>query len=337
MDAHSRTLRTCLSLLLTLAAATSLQAAAYQTQNFTVQAPTARLAREIGDQAEVYRRDLAIEWLGTEMPPWSRKCPIRAQVAPTLGAGGATSFMFNQGEVYGWEMDIQGSRQRVLDSVLPHEVTHTIFASHFRQPLPRWADEGACTTVEHHSEIGKQERMLIRFLKTGKGIPFSRMFAMKEYPRDVMPLYSQGHSLTTFLIEQRGKKVFLDFLAMGMADENWPAAIRKHYGQSSLHQLQNDWLAWVKQGRPRLSPEAIASASAAAPADAVASNAQPMRQPVRPASGVTPIPGSRATASVYAAFGDSAASTPDTASTRGSIYDASRGTGTILRKPAIVR
>ena len=44
------------------------------------------------------------------------------------GAGGATSFVFDRGEVFGWKMNIQGSRERILDSVLPHEVTHTIFA-----------------------------------------------------------------------------------------------------------------------------------------------------------------------------------------------------------------
>ena len=148
-------------------------AAGYKTTNFVVSAPTPQLAKEIGDTAEVCRRQLAIEWLGEEMPPWSKPCPINAQVAPNLGAGGATSFVFDRGEVFGWQMNIQGSRERMLDSVLPHEVTHTIFASHFRQPLPRWADEGACTTVEHRSEIAKQERMLIEFLKTGRGIPFS--------------------------------------------------------------------------------------------------------------------------------------------------------------------
>ena len=105
--------------------------------------------------------------------------------------------MFDRGEVFDWKMNIQGSRERILDSVLPHEVTHTIFASYFRRPLPRWADEGACTTVEHRSEIAKQERNLIEFLKTGRGIPFSQMFAMKEYPSDVMPLYAQGHSLAS--------------------------------------------------------------------------------------------------------------------------------------------
>lgn len=130
----------------------SVEAASYRTPNFVIEAPTPELARRIGDAAEQYRHDLAIEWTGRPLPRWASPCPITAEVADSLGAGGATSFVFDRGEVFGWQMTIQGSEQRILDSVLPHEVTHTIFASHFRQPLPRWADEGACTTVEHPSE-----------------------------------------------------------------------------------------------------------------------------------------------------------------------------------------
>ena len=65
-------------------------------------------------------------------------------------------------------MNIQGSRERVLDSVVPHEVTHTIFASYFRCPLPRWADEGACTTMEDQSEIAKQEQMQFEPVTRGR-------------------------------------------------------------------------------------------------------------------------------------------------------------------------
>jgi hypothetical protein len=231
----------------------------YRTTNFVVSAPTPQLAKEIGDAAEVWRKKLAIEWIGREMPPWSQSCPITARVAPRLGAGGATTFIFDRGDVFGWEMNIQGSRERVLDSVLPHEITHTIFACYFRQPLPRWADEGACTTVEHPSEIATQERLLIDFLHNGKGIPFNKMFAMKEYPPDVLPLYAQGHSLTRYLLMKRGKPAFLDFLADGMRDENWPRAVQQHYGHENLYELQNDWLGWVKQGRPELSPGAPAT------------------------------------------------------------------------------
>ena len=152
-------------------------AASHRTPNFIVTARTKALAVEIGEAAERYRSQLAIEWLGHELPTWSQPCPVEAKVDRRLGAGGATSFMFEtserhfgrpvtsgdglfqarpQGRPFGWEMSLQGSRERVPDSVLPHEVTHTIFATHFGGPLPRWADEGACTTVEHDSERKKQ-------------------------------------------------------------------------------------------------------------------------------------------------------------------------------------
>jgi hypothetical protein len=315
------------ALVLTALLLPQVHAAGYRTKNFTVDAPTPQLAKEIGDMAEHWRSELAVEWLGRELPNWSRPCPIKAKVAPQLGAGGATSFVFDQGEVFGWRMNIQGSRERILDSVLPHEVTHTIFASHFRQPLPRWADEGACTTVEHHSEISKQENMLIDFLRTRRGIPFSQMFAMREYPDDVLPLYAQGHSLSKFLISQHGKRKFLAFLGDGLMDENWPRAIDEHYGYRDLLALQNSWLDWVRQGRPELRP--------AGEGVLVASREEPLRPPSPPiVRGQDPGPDS-----VYSSANNSEI-TPTPAESQDwpvedaptkSVYDASRPTETVLR------
>ncbi len=253
MSMDARLLRAVVTTALSLVAA-STQAGGFRTTNFVVSAPTPSMAEQIGRAAERYRRDLAIEWLGKEMPTWAQPCPITAQVAPNLGAGGATSFLFDHGEVFGWRMTIQGSLERILDSVLPHEVTHTIFATHFRRPLPRWADEGACTTVEHQSERNKQQLMLVDFLRTGRGIPFSRMFAMRDYPSDVMPLYSQGYSLARFLIAQGGKQKFLAFVGDGLRDDQWPRAVERHYGFKDLGHLQSSWLEWVRQGSPAVNP-----------------------------------------------------------------------------------
>ncbi len=252
--------------------------AGYRTSNFVVDAPTTELAEKIGRAAEKYRHDLAVEWLGAAMPNWSQPCPIHAQVEPHLGAGGATSFMFDRGEVFGWRMEIQGSEERVLDSVLPHEVTHTVFASHFRRPLPRWADEGACTTVEHVSEKSKQDKMLITFLRTGRGIAFSQMFAMTDYPQDILPLYSQGYSLARYLIDQKGKHEFLTFLKEGMESDHWSETIDKYYGYKNLGVLQDSWLDWVKHGSPTLKPAAdraiVAAGAKSAPASDVVVRAQ---------------------------------------------------------------
>lgn len=223
-------------------------AADVRTQNFMVTAPTAQLANEIAQAAEQFRHDLAVEWLGRPLPDWRSPCPIVAHVNPTLGAGGRTSFVFNRGMPGSWDMEIQGNRERVLDSVLPHEVTHTIFATHFGRPLPRWADEGACTTVEHRTERHKQEEWLKVFLKTERGIPFNRMFAMTEYPGDILPLYSQGYSVARYLIAQGGKPKFVDFVGDGMDSGNWSQAVQRHYGYDSLGDLQLSWVDWVVAG-----------------------------------------------------------------------------------------
>ncbi|HIQ22300.1 MAG TPA: hypothetical protein EYH34_13835 [Planctomycetes bacterium] len=243
--------------------------ARYRTANFIIEARDPQLARQLGEAAERYRRQLAIAWLGKAMPDWSHPCPITVRVGPHLGAGGATTFIFDRGEVFGWRMNIQGPVERLFDSVLPHEITHMVFASHFRQPLPRWADEGAATTVEHISERMKHRRMLIHFLKSNRGIPFSRMFRMKEYPRDLMPLYAQGYSVAEYLIQRGGRRRYVAFLGDGLKTGNWSTALQQHYGFASLGALQNTWLAWVKQGCPPQSPPPC-SPSGTAPAEAVA-------------------------------------------------------------------
>lgn len=232
------------------AAAVASLGAGHRTANFIVNAPTQDVARQVGDLAEKYRSELAVAWLGEGLPNWREPCPITVEVGPHLGAGGATSFVFDRGQVFGWQMTIQGPLDRLLDSVLPHEVTHTIFASHFRQPLPRWADEGACSTVEHRSERIKQQKMLVRFLQTGRGIAFDNMFRMKEYPRDILPLYAQGHSLATFLVAQGGKRKFVEFVGDGLQSRDWRGALADHYRFADLGVLQNIWLDWVKKGSP---------------------------------------------------------------------------------------
>ena len=243
----------CLLLLIAILPA---MGASARTRNFVVTAPTQALANEIAQAAETFRRDLALEWLETELPAWRQPCPLVAKVNPQLGAGGRTSFMFEQRVPFGWDMEVQGSRERNLDSVLPHEVTHTVFATHFGRPLPRWADEGACTTVEHHQERRKQEMWLIRFLKSERGIPFNHMFAMTEYPGDIMPLYSQGYSVARYLIAQGGKPKFVKFVGRGMDTGNWVSSVKEFYGFKSLGELQVTWVEWVKQGSPRTIPVA---------------------------------------------------------------------------------
>ena len=238
-----------------------------QSTNFHVYAPDGRLAQKVVQEAERYRSELAILWLGHELDAWSERCPIKVELG--MHAGGETSFAFvtdgrSYGKPIGWKMKISGPPDRLLDAVLPHEITHTIFATHFGRPLPRWADEGACTTVEHQSERNKNHHMLINFLTASpsRGIPFNRMFTMTQYPHDILPLYAQGHSVAKFVIMQKGRRTFLDYLQAGMDRQRgshdvraWDDVTQEFYGFRDLSDLQLAWIAWVKAGSVEQTPD----------------------------------------------------------------------------------
>ena len=261
----------------------------FRTTNFVVTAPTPQLARQLAESAEVYRRELAVSWLGRELPRWSGVCPVTVHVGPQHGAGGQTSFAFVNGQPKDFRMIIQGPRERLFDSVLPHEITHTIFATHFGRPVPRWADEGAATSVENVAETSKQDRWLLECLTTGRGIAFNRMFTMREYPDDVLPLYAQGYSVAKYLIARGGRQKFVQYLGDAMSAGDWNGATSRHYGHRDLSQLQVTWLDWVRRGSPAVDPVAAARVAdnrpaATAPAATGVAAAPPDPEPIAGAS-----------------------------------------------------
>lgn len=221
------------------------QAYGVRTANFLVDAPSPQLAKQIADAAEKYRRDLAVYWTGRELPTWPQPCPVSV-VAGNHPAQGVT--VYNQKPVGDFRMEVIGTPERILDSVLPHEITHTVLATHFGRPLPRWADEGICTTVEHPDEKNKHEIKLREFLNTHRGIPMNKMFLLTEYPQDILPMYAQGYSVCRFLIEQKDARAFVAFLGDYMQNPSWTKNIHKHYGYDSLVDLQENWVAWVAAG-----------------------------------------------------------------------------------------
>ncbi|MFH5805070.1 hypothetical protein ACG2DA_13555, partial [Alienimonas sp. DA493] len=255
--------------------------ARHRTKNFICYAKDSRLAREVCMEAERQREVLAIKWLGKTIPDWPQPCPITVTACwPGKGAGGATTFGFHtvrrngreEPAVGGFRMQVEGSRERLLDSVIPHEVNHTIFASHFRKPLPRWADEGAATLTEFKSERMRQRLTLVRQWKTHR-YRVSHLITQTEYPGDprnpspgdadkVMQVYAQGYSLADFLVQKGGKAAFLKALddasrripggGRGGIDweyplDRWNAALEKHFGLT-VQDLEREWHGWVMAG-----------------------------------------------------------------------------------------
>jgi hypothetical protein len=234
------------SLALVLAGALASLGASYPTPNFIVEAPTPAFAEQVGKWAEHYRRQKAKEWLGREMPTWGQPCPLKVTVTMN-GSGGATSFAFDgRGAINSIDMHIEGSADRLIASVLPHEVTHTVFAYYFRTPVPRWADEGGSVLSEDEQERSRHDQIVRQVLRTpGRAIPLRRLFSLRDYPRDVMVLYAEGYSVTNFLVSQSSRPIFLAFVAQGMQGD-WDAAVRTHYHYQNVEDLERAWVQHVR-------------------------------------------------------------------------------------------
>jgi hypothetical protein len=233
-----------LAILVASSHASAAAGASYRTPNFVVEAPTPEAARAVADRAESFRKSIAIQWLGREIPPWKRPCPVKVKL--TGGeAGGVTSFGFARGGVSDQTMSVEGRLDRILASALPHEVTHTIFAAYFGGPMPRWADEGASLLSEDLRERRRHDQISLDLLARRGDMPLASLFRVEDYPGDLMGFYGQGYSISRFLVEMGGRPRFLQFVRDGLRG-GWDAAAKGHYGLADVREMERAWRSWHK-------------------------------------------------------------------------------------------
>ena len=252
--------------------ATAEPSATVGTPNFVVSAPSADVAKTVALAAEKHRRDVGNRWFGAVPPDLTEKVAVRVSITAG-GSGGATTFTFGEADgkrppgVKSASMEIKGPLDAVLKSVLPHEVTHVVMATHFGRPLPRWADEGIAVLSESDADQFNHEVRARELLNAGRAIRLSTLFRMTEYPRDSVVTFAQGHSVCRFLLDRgatatllaqplptgaairvgRGERepALVAFLALGMGEnsaESWALAAREVYGFDSLDALEAAWI-----------------------------------------------------------------------------------------------
>jgi hypothetical protein len=242
----------CAGVALIYMSGTPLLAATVRTANFDVSAPSADTAGLIARHAEALRSDLSREWLGEKLPDWPERCQVRVDPQHERLVGD-TTYKFVRGKATRWQMDLRGPLERIMETLLPHEVLHTILASHFRGTVPRWADEGAALSVEAESDRRRLWALAGRQIVNGPRQPLHVLFDTEQYPseRDALRgFYVHGALVTEFLLFA-GKSRFLDFVSTGVR-EGWDRSAAHHYGFDDLAGLEAAWDVWLRSDRPAI-------------------------------------------------------------------------------------
>lgn len=219
----------------------------FRSRNFVVTGTTVRTAIRLAERAEKCRTELAKQWLGKELPDWPTPCRLEVCLNQSR-LSGLSTFDFNA-PAAAWapvRVCLAGDLDGIMANCLPHEITHTILADHFRRPVPRWADEGTSILDESEQVRQRFDRMTREFGVRWQLYRLDHLFAMRDYPPRVDVLYAQGFSVARFLVNRKDRPTFLAFLRGGM-DGDWAAAAKRDYGFDSIEQMQETWLDTLRE------------------------------------------------------------------------------------------
>ena len=241
----------------------------FMTANFRIFHNDEPLARKAALKAENARRSAAKRWSGTEpASPWTPKCDLylypTAEVFANLTqqsreSPGFSTVKLEGGRVTARVVKLRADNAKMLDAVLPHEVTHIVLADLFpAQQIPRWADEGMAVLSEPESE----QTLRIRDLATPirNDVVFQLEVLMTaDYPggNHWALYYAQSVSLTRYLVGIGTPRQFVEFVRASQA-RGIDVALKENYGIEGVAQLES---RWKNHTRNALQP---ATASAAA-------------------------------------------------------------------------
>jgi hypothetical protein len=209
-------------------------------------------AERVAQTAETTRTTMYRKWFAAESVEWTPICELilhpnaegytQMTGVPSNSPGHSRIESDPSGRVIARRMDLRLDIANVTETVLPHEATHVVLAGMFGvSHVPRWADEGIAVLSEPNEKIDQHRRNLLKNHKDGHLFGLKELMELKDYPhpRRIAAFYAQSVVLVEFLTQQRGPKVFTDFVRDGLR-QGYETSLQRHYSMT-FGQLEQAW------------------------------------------------------------------------------------------------
>jgi hypothetical protein len=243
-----------LSGLLVLIAAIRADAAGFaMSDNFTVFTPAyatdqdnQAYAQEVLRCAEMWRREIAREWLGEELPPSIGKTTVNVAFSEDRDAG-LTWAKDDRHRAY-HTLYMTTTPDRALGSTLAHEMVHVVLATRFPDPrrLPAWVEEGVASRYDDPARHTTRQQILSWMAKTGNWSDVETVMLSVNISTHDKAAYATASSITEFLLSRGDKHTLFEFGLHG-TQSGWDTALERFYRIRSTAHLQRAWQQWVKQ------------------------------------------------------------------------------------------
>jgi hypothetical protein len=202
-------------------------------------------AKLIVERAQLFRDEVAREWLGETLPDGGTRTII------TVG------FTNKENSGFTWAKDdpqkrfhsvyLNTSPAKAAGTILNHEIAHTVFATKYPHPnrLPSWVEEGIASRYDDPALIAVRQQEVRSWMRVGR-IP--RLVSLLNAPGIESfddTHYAAAESLVSFLATRGDKLAIVKFAEDGQR-VGWDCALQAHYRIAGVQQLQSDWQAWLR-------------------------------------------------------------------------------------------
>lgn len=237
-----KTVFVCLALLACAARAQGADAGLAHSENFIVMASNEALADRILASAEHYRRQVAIDWLGFELPAGEGRSAITAKLDPTKSSGLTWPKRSNSGKLH--HVWLNFADPKAVDAMLHHEMVHVVFNTYRDIGLPAWIEEGAASQGDDPERVAIRQRTMATMAETRNWPDLAPLFAAQGISSSDRTSYSVAASLTEFLLTRGDKATFVRFGVTGQ-NAGWDQALREVYEIDSVRTLAAQWQEWA--------------------------------------------------------------------------------------------
>lgn len=212
--------------------------------NFTVWADSQVEAERIVALSERLRKEIAVHWLGEELPDGLGHATINVDFS---AEDEASTWLAGSDEGRAHLMTVRTTPDR-LKATLGHEIAHIVLASRF-PGLPVFAQEGIASTYDDVDRIGTRNKIAEWWVKNGR---FPSLFAclkQESIGHSNQQAYTTAASMTGFLLARSKDDLggFLEFAEEGRRTGNWGRLLQERYGFETPEEFQQSWESWVRR------------------------------------------------------------------------------------------
>jgi len=218
------------------------------------------LAARVAAAAERLRRELYETWVGAPpIGPWRPRCDLYLYRSLggliTMTGGDAKAgeavvrpSQLQPGAILSRRVNLAASDHRLLDSTLPHEITHLVLGDLMAGKVPIWANEGAATLAEGPGKQRYYAAVLQSFVDRRRVYFVDTLVKMLSYPDAPFKglFYAQSASVVKFFLSLRSRSSFIGFLRFAQA-HGYRWALRAVYEIDTFDELHRRWQRFVAQ------------------------------------------------------------------------------------------